>query len=430
MSNLTQFYQAGQGAVNTVTVFAYSGTWVAPPGVTRATVLVWGGGGSGACNTNYTSGLVSFGGGGGGFVKGIVAVTPGTSYSITVGAGAVMNTTQGANGTAGGTSSFSTLLTATGGGAGLISSYPTSGTGSSSGALWTFTAAGGGSGSNRASTGNAYGCGGCGSGSPFGDGGTTWTNLTAAQATGGGGWGGNSTAEPNLNDYQSLSPFATGGGGLMNGGGGYGGGGGGSSAPGQHSGTTSNFPTVSSQSVFMCTPGGNAPSAPMFLMTATTPNFISLGGWPQIEQQSASYFDILNCNLMGAGGYGVPPQNFVNYDPINYAGNGGAGGGGGGLFAVATGATNLKMYRAGNGGTGGGGGGIYIGSTSPGQSGTGGFGGGGGGFYSAAGNNYYAGGGGMGGGGGGGGSHGLSTGNFVAGGFGGRGCVLIFYRAT
>lgn len=433
MSNLTQFYQSGQGAVNTVTVFTYSGTWVAPPGVTRATVLVWGAGGSGACNTNAYSGTHATGGGGGGFVKGIVAVTPGTSYSITVGVGGSLNASQGTNGSAGGTSSFSTLLTATGGGGGqyLGGNQPTSGTGSSSGALWTFTAAGGGSGSTRSmSVSNVIGSGGGGSGSPYGDGGIAWNNFYTMYATGGGGWGGNSAGEPNVNDYQVIPGFGTGGGGLMNGGSGYGGGGGGSSAPGANNPGSGNIPTISSQSVYMCTPGGNAASAPTFLfVTGGTPTFISLGGWSESGQRSASYFDILNCNLTGTGGYGVPYQGTYNIDPISFAGNGGAGGGGGGLMASWSTSSN-KGVRAGNGGTGGGGGGAYLTNTVWAQSGTGGFGGGGGGIFTNAQQNNYAGGGGLGGGGGGGGSNSQSSGNYCAGGFGGRGCVLIFYRAT
>ena len=81
MSNLTQFYQAGQGAFNTCEVFYNSGTWTAPPGITRAMVLVWGGGGSGAA---YNAAGLTGGGAGGGFAQGLVQVTPGTGYSVTV----------------------------------------------------------------------------------------------------------------------------------------------------------------------------------------------------------------------------------------------------------------------------------------------------------------------------------------------------------
>ena len=85
-------------------VFASSGTFTVPAGVTAVKVTVVGGGGGGASSTGY-------GGGGGGFTIGyLTGLTPGGTITATVGAGG------GING-AGGTSSFSTL-TATGGAAG------------------------------------------------------------------------------------------------------------------------------------------------------------------------------------------------------------------------------------------------------------------------------------------------------------------------
>jgi len=94
-------------------LFTSSGTWTAPTGVTkvRATVI-GGGGGSNAYSGN------SFSGGAGGAAVGIYTVTPGTSYSVTVGAGGAGTGGVNAQGGTGGTSSFGSFVSATGGGGG------------------------------------------------------------------------------------------------------------------------------------------------------------------------------------------------------------------------------------------------------------------------------------------------------------------------
>lgn len=61
-------------------LFTGSGTFVVPAGVTSITIELIGAGGNGASNGGG-------GGGGGGYARGTYAVTPGTSYSIVVGAG-------------------------------------------------------------------------------------------------------------------------------------------------------------------------------------------------------------------------------------------------------------------------------------------------------------------------------------------------------
>jgi hypothetical protein len=53
-------------------------SWVAPEGITHVMVEMWGGGGGGG---------TIFGGGGGAYSRGVIAVTPGTSYSVVVGRG-------------------------------------------------------------------------------------------------------------------------------------------------------------------------------------------------------------------------------------------------------------------------------------------------------------------------------------------------------
>ena len=88
-----------------VRTFTSNGSWLCPADVTRVTVNCWGGGGGGGSKG---------GGGGGAFArKGIMTVTPGTSYAITVGTGGT-GSPDGV-GQDGGDSSFSTLVKAKGG---------------------------------------------------------------------------------------------------------------------------------------------------------------------------------------------------------------------------------------------------------------------------------------------------------------------------
>lgn len=116
-------------------IFTSSTTWTAPTGATLVDVIACGGGGGGgggaqtSTNANYYS--LGGGGGGGQVVRGSTAVTPGTTYTVTVGAGgsgAVMSTSSLASCTAaqtGGISSFAyqyTLLNGTYNGAGEFGS--------------------------------------------------------------------------------------------------------------------------------------------------------------------------------------------------------------------------------------------------------------------------------------------------------------------
>ena len=102
-------------------LFASSGSWVAPAGVTRVQVIVIGGGGGGGGARSSGGGGPNAGGAGGfgGVAIGNYAVTPGSTYTVTVGAGGTGGAIDN-NGTSGGTSSFGALLSATGGAAGNI----------------------------------------------------------------------------------------------------------------------------------------------------------------------------------------------------------------------------------------------------------------------------------------------------------------------
>jgi hypothetical protein len=100
-----------------ISTFTSGGTFVCPAGVTVAEVLVvGGGGGGGAFATNSGPRLQVAGGGGGGeVVIGTVPVTPGTSYTVTVGTGGAGGIAASAAGGNGGNSSFGSLVTAYGG---------------------------------------------------------------------------------------------------------------------------------------------------------------------------------------------------------------------------------------------------------------------------------------------------------------------------
>jgi hypothetical protein len=105
-------------------IFTFTDTWVCPAGVTSVDYLVVAGGGGG--------GGWGGGGGGGGFLTGSgLAVTPGTSYTITVGSGGAGGSS--AIGTNGGNSTFSTITTNGGGGGGRDAAGAAGGSGGGGG---------------------------------------------------------------------------------------------------------------------------------------------------------------------------------------------------------------------------------------------------------------------------------------------------------
>lgn len=115
--------------------FNADGTFVVPAGVTSITVQAFGGGGGGG--GNFTS---RPGGGGGAFASSVISVTPGTSYSITVGAGGAAGTS-GNDGVNGGNSIFGANLVVAAGGGGGTSVAGTAGLASAS--IGTTTRSGG-----------------------------------------------------------------------------------------------------------------------------------------------------------------------------------------------------------------------------------------------------------------------------------------------
>lgn len=114
--------EPGGGATTGVRVYDTAGSyqWTVPAGVNRVFCRVWGaGGGGGAGKTNTNSGG---GGAGGGYDEAWLAVTPGATIAVTVGAGGAGAVSDGHAGTSGGNSVCGTL-TVRGGNFGSGNSY-------------------------------------------------------------------------------------------------------------------------------------------------------------------------------------------------------------------------------------------------------------------------------------------------------------------
>lgn len=163
-----------------LSTFTASGSWTCPEGVTTVYIDACGGGGGGA----YSSPGATGGGGGGGAAAVIgasISVTPGVTYTVTIGGPGAAGTSSSVNGVAGGATSFGSLLVLNGGGGGL----------SSAGA-----GAGGGTGGNAGTAGALNGgvsFGGSGGGCVLGNGGAGGNGAmfgTIPGQYGGGGGGG------------------------------------------------------------------------------------------------------------------------------------------------------------------------------------------------------------------------------------------------
>jgi hypothetical protein len=138
----------------TVAPYTTSTTWLCPAGVFSVQVECWGAGGGGGAATaadTSTSNRSGGGGGAGSYVKKTIAVVPGTTYTVTVGAGGIKGDTSiatGYFGGPGGKSEFSgpsiTAITASGGtgGTGAGTSNITSNPGGVLGGLYGFTVSG------------------------------------------------------------------------------------------------------------------------------------------------------------------------------------------------------------------------------------------------------------------------------------------------
>jgi hypothetical protein len=180
--------QTNTSNYRTVT-FSFPGTysWSVPACAEQICVEAWGGGGGGSANAGTNQQGSGGGGGGGGYGAQCFAVTPGSSISITVGAG-------GNGGASGGNTVVGSLLTANGGSPGITGS--TGGTGGNGGSSTAASTAVGGTGFP-----GAFGCaiaggrggagGNGGAGGAGGSGGATGAAGTAPGGGGGGASGGN-----------------------------------------------------------------------------------------------------------------------------------------------------------------------------------------------------------------------------------------------
>jgi len=224
-------------------VYATPGTyqWVCPGGVTTVDVRCWGGGGGGS---NGKGANIKMGGGGGEFARdSAVAVTPGNTYTLTVGpagSGGAGSTNNNINGQGGLQSNFhgdSVTVTAHGGhggGDGTGSADGIGGTGSSNaihnnggngghGSTGVGQRAGGGGGGSAGNSG-AGGNGANNSGQTGGAGGSAGASGgIAGGAAGGAGAAGTETGGVDLHGKAGVFPGGAGGGGGFNNSDSYGG---------------------------------------------------------------------------------------------------------------------------------------------------------------------------------------------------------------
>ena len=118
-SGVLSFAAAG-GGLQSTQIFTASGTYTPTAGTSRikVTVIGGGGGGGGGSATSYGGGAGG-GGAGGCAIEVIESATFGASQTVTIGAGGAAGAAGINPGSAGGTTSFGALLSATGGGGGL-----------------------------------------------------------------------------------------------------------------------------------------------------------------------------------------------------------------------------------------------------------------------------------------------------------------------
>ena len=188
--------------------FTSTSTFTVPAGVTTLTVECWGaGGGAGGAATTANAG--GAGGGGGAYSKSTtIAVTPGNTYTVTVGTGGPGGSGAAA-GTAGADSWFnSSAIILAKGGAGGAANNGTGGAGGTTAASIGTTKFAGGAGANGASATGGGGGGGAGTANPGGAG----SGITAGAGglTGGGAGAAGSTANAN-NTNLATAPGGGGG---------------------------------------------------------------------------------------------------------------------------------------------------------------------------------------------------------------------------
>ncbi|WP_284651351.1 LamG-like jellyroll fold domain-containing protein [Flavobacterium terrisoli] len=207
---LIAFFVISLGYGQSQIIYTNSGTFTAPAGVTTIQVEAYGaGGGGGYGGTSNKDG--GGGGGGGGYSKNTaVAVTAGTTYTITIGAlGAGSTSSATPNGTSGGNTTAvfgATTITAYGGVGGF--GYTNGGAGGSGGTGSTFNGGAGGAGLNGVGSG-----GGGGAAGPTNNGGIGSVPTGGTAGGGNAGAGGNGTTATSGAGSSSLTNYGGGGGG-------------------------------------------------------------------------------------------------------------------------------------------------------------------------------------------------------------------------
>ena len=215
--------QVGANLSNLSSTFGVSTTWVCPANVTAVQVECWGAGGAGGSAYKPVSGNAFGGGGAGGSYakKNSVSVVPGTSYTISIGAGGVseisptLSTVSGGDSWFGSGSVTSCLAKGGAGGQTVISSgsgvVGSGGVGSTAGSVGDLFFAGGNGLVGQGSPTNTGGGGGGSAG--ISSVGLNATSNVGASAVNGGGAGGNGKDSTGNGDgSQGGSPGGGGGG--------------------------------------------------------------------------------------------------------------------------------------------------------------------------------------------------------------------------
>ncbi len=234
-ANNTAFFDNVTLQVNTTTLnSAGTYTFKVPAGVTCIKVAAWGGGGGGGAVNGQSAEKAAGGGKGGSFVRtNTFTVTPGQTYTVTVGTAGAAGTTSSQDGGDGGTSSFAgngiNIIAAGGNGGNGINSNSNSAAGGQTGSNGTNTftgvtqdvSASGGDGSGGSTGSNYSGGGGSGAGpiSPYngdpasnqtggdgdpvggGDGGNGQSGTGTGSSGSGSGGAGGGARTTNSNDY-------------------------------------------------------------------------------------------------------------------------------------------------------------------------------------------------------------------------------------
>ena len=173
-------------------VFKASGTFTVPAGVRSIDIFCVGGGGAGGSGntSNTSSNQINGGGGGGGYTaqKLQYAVTPGTVFSIVIGAGGAGGSAT--SGASGGTTSFGSVVSAAGGKGGSSQTGGSGGSGGGSSRSYKSGAVYGGAGGSNGGNGGfayynstSYGTAGTGQGTTTRE----WGSASGTLYAGGGG---------------------------------------------------------------------------------------------------------------------------------------------------------------------------------------------------------------------------------------------------